>query len=355
MARRGYRFVATVEPADARPSHPPHGLHPSPLPHPSRRSVRLPVVTAVGVLALFGAIAALFLWREASPFSPPSPPVFTRFTTRAGYSGMAALSPDGKSLAYVSDRSGALEIYVTSFAFGSQDLAVTKDGGNNIDPAWSPDGQWIAFHSRARRGIWIVPATGGTPQQVVDFGSQPFWSPDGSQIVFTSDAGGGNSQSVIWLVSRDGVTRRQLTKVGGPPSGQGMPSWSRDGRYVVFSVSMARRQPALAFVSIADGKVTQFRTPSTAPIRSFHGMAARSSGSDRGKPKAGSCGWPSEATACRPAPRNSCARSTRVSWMGYRLPTMERRPSALRATNGTSGRLTFPATARPGQLPGPSV
>ena len=112
-----------------------------------------------------------------------------RVTTRSGVNTWPALSPDGRSVAYVSDRSGNLEIYVAGLAPGAREIAITSDGMQNMQPDWSPDGQWLAFHSRARRGVWIVPGTGGPARQVVEFGSDPAWSPDGQSLVFTSDAG----------------------------------------------------------------------------------------------------------------------------------------------------------------------
>jgi Tol biopolymer transport system component/DNA-binding winged helix-turn-helix (wHTH) protein len=253
---RGYRFIAQVKVLTNGAHVPDRAATP-----PARRWVWIAVPAALAALAAAGITAGLFLEWPAAPKQAPSP-AFTRFTTRSGYEGMGAVSPDGKSLAYVSDRTGSLEIYVTSFAFGSQDLAITSDGGNNMEPDWSPDGQWLAFHSHKRRGIWIVPATGGTPRQVVDFGSKPAWSPDGSQIAFTSHSGGGFFQSTIWVVSRDGTTRRQLTRVGDPPGGHDMPSWSPDGRMVAFVVSGAGGyygwHGTAAVVSVADGHVTQF-------------------------------------------------------------------------------------------------
>ena len=61
------------------------------------------------------------------------------------------------------------------------------------------------------------------PQQVVEFGSDPAWSPRGDELVFTSDAGGMASQSVLWMVRKDGTGRRQLTHFGKPAGGHRAP------------------------------------------------------------------------------------------------------------------------------------
>ena len=59
-------------------------------------------------------------------------------------------------------------------------------GKRTYEPAWSPDGKLIAYHSRKRGGIWLIPALGGTARLLTDFGSRPAWSPDGSKIAFQS-------------------------------------------------------------------------------------------------------------------------------------------------------------------------
>ena len=146
------------------------------------------------------------------------------------------VSPDGSAVAYGSIRTGTDEICVTGLAPGSRELPITTDGGGNVQPAFSPDGQWLAYHSRKRRGIWVVPSTGGAPRQVANFGSQPSWSPDSQTIVFTSGPGGLTSQAVLWTVRRDGTSPVQLTTLGNPPGGHLEPAWSHDGRLITFMV-----------------------------------------------------------------------------------------------------------------------
>ena len=147
-----------------------------------------------------------------------------------------SISPDGRAVAYTSDRSGTMEIYLAGLAAGSRELPLTADSGHNMYPALSPDGRLLAYHSRKRGGIWVVPSTGGAPRRVADFGSMPSWSPDNDTIVFTSDAGGMSSQAVLWTVRRDGNSPVALTRLGNPPGGHMAPTWSHDGRLIVFRV-----------------------------------------------------------------------------------------------------------------------
>ena len=247
VARRGYRFIAPVTvlqsatpeavPVAARKSAPDTPVRPDGI-VAARRNWQLAGTLAVLSLVLFVGLI-LYRTRATPPSTPPEAAELQvkRLTNRRGFTGTPSLSPDGRSVVYSSDATGALELYLTSLAPGSAEVPLTKDGGHNVQPCWSPDGQWIAFHSRRRGGVGIIPSSGGGAQQVVEFGSDPAWSPDSSTIVFTSDAGGLAGQSTLWTIHRDGSERRQLTKIGAPAGGHRAPAWSRDGRHVAFVVS----------------------------------------------------------------------------------------------------------------------
>jgi Tol biopolymer transport system component/DNA-binding winged helix-turn-helix (wHTH) protein len=274
VAKRGYRFIApvTVMPAPADPASsvaavpPPAIVEP---PNPDRavagRKRAMWLVPALALLAIAAAVVAIIAFRPASPpDAAPADLQLKRLTNRRGYTGTPALAPDGRALVYASDVSGSLELYLTSLAPGSAEMPLTKDGGHNIQPAWSPDGQWIAFHSRTRGGVWILPSSGGTPQQVVDFGSDPAWSPDSATLVFTSDAGGLAGQSSLWTIRRDGSDRRALTKIGAPAGGHRAPAWSHDGRRVAFVVTRGGWRIDVWTVDVASGATQLIETSTNA-------------------------------------------------------------------------------------------
>jgi Tol biopolymer transport system component len=135
-------------------------------------------------------------------------------------------------LAYCTVREGSFEIFVRPLTPGSKELQVTTDGGQNMQPTWSPDGKMIAFHSRQRGGIWVIPALGGIARQLTEFGADPAWSPDGQWISFQSEAPVDINQaafpalppSTLWLVPAQGGTAKQITRKANPLGGHGAPA-----------------------------------------------------------------------------------------------------------------------------------
>ncbi len=257
VTKRGYRFIApvTARPADVSrsavvaplvedsPQPVPElaggASEPAPVASPrSRSTTRAYLGAALVALVVVGALAAWFLRPRAATAVPAEgsamPAVRRLLGSVTGSFIQPTLSPDGHRIAYVSDKTGRLEIYVNTIDTGGRELAVTNDGAQNDQPHWSPDGQWIAYHSRVKGGVWVVPAAGGVPRQVVEFGAQPAWSPDSQWVAFSSHEGALSAQSVLWLVRADGSERRQLTALGMPGGGHQMPAWSPDGERLVF-------------------------------------------------------------------------------------------------------------------------
>jgi Tol biopolymer transport system component len=135
-------------------------------------------------LALLG-VAGWFIYKRPVPTSSPQR-ALTRITFDDGLQIGATWSPDGRFIAYSSDREGKFDIWVQQVS-GGDPVKITKGPANNWQPDWSPDGKYIAYRSEdGEGGLYIVPALGGAglERKIASFGNYPRWSPDSSQILF---------------------------------------------------------------------------------------------------------------------------------------------------------------------------
>ncbi len=193
-------------------------------------------------------------------------------------------SPDGSKLAYISTRSGKVQIFVRWMDTGAE-AKITDVENAPSALSWSPDGEWLAFLSRVavkpawqitmpkapagaawaeppvvetrlkwradgiggigqrplgHAHVFVVPVTGGAPRQITDgdfdHGGEPAWMPDGKSIVVHAarrpDADTTLYGDDIWRFPLDGGKPLQLTKGDGPETN---PLVSPDGRYIAFT------------------------------------------------------------------------------------------------------------------------
>jgi len=142
----------------------------------------------------------------------------TQVTASGGFNWAPEFSPDGKRLAFLSDRLGRMEVW-TCNKDGSDLIRLTNLGGATSagPPRWSPDGQRIAFDSSLgeHSAIFVMKADGGIPHPLTHEASDNInasWSRDGKWIYFTSNRSG---QWQIWKMRSEGGEPLQLTKQGG--------------------------------------------------------------------------------------------------------------------------------------------
>jgi eukaryotic-like serine/threonine-protein kinase len=168
-------------------------------------------------------------------------------TTRENSRG--AWSPDGKSIAFSSDRGGAMNLWLLEAA--GRTRPITRGAGSDYQPNWSPDASALAFFS-GRGGaldIWRVEISSGEMTQLTHgegCSINPFFSPDGARIAFQSDRDG---RLELWVMNADGSDARQLTDVG--VSGHFL-RWSRDGQRIYFR-SPTGAKPRTMTVPLAGG------------------------------------------------------------------------------------------------------
>ena len=227
LPRRGYRFIAPVE--GTRPAMPPEPVNTprAPAVRPIRwRVLRTGVL--IGAIVLI-AIAGIFLYRAPSRFSACSAAAcsFTRLTSDDGLQTGATWSPDGRFIAYSSDRGGKFDIWIQQIS-GGDPIQVTKGPGQNWMPEWSPDGKYIAYRSEeGEGGIYITPALGGAGLQrkIASFGYYPRWSPDSSRILLQPAYG-------LFVVGLNGDPPREVMTDLPQNSVSTFSAWHPDGKRI---------------------------------------------------------------------------------------------------------------------------
>lgn len=172
-----------------------------------------------------------------------------RITRGRAWERYPTWSPDGRWIAYISDRSrpgneGSYEIYVMR-PNGTGLRRLTRDRWIDDQLAWSPDGRQLAFSSSrasGRFGISVMNVNGtGFRRLTHDGEGLPAWSPDGTTIAYErfNPRLGRSGTYEIWLMNPDGSDRRQLTfpphSDTGPEADDYMPEWSPSGDELAFA------------------------------------------------------------------------------------------------------------------------
>jgi Tol biopolymer transport system component len=163
-----------------------------------------------------------------------------RLTDNDAVDSQPSWSPDGRKLAFHSNRDGNSEIYVMDADGGGEVVRLTVNGAIDQLPHLSPDGRTVAFTSN-RSGnfeIYTVSADGsGNPSRLTEHTAIDAWpdfSPDGTKLAFGSDRDGDLD---IWVLSLDGSmslvnVTNDLISADGTPTNERWPTWSPDGQQI---------------------------------------------------------------------------------------------------------------------------
>ena len=226
IPKRGYRLIGEVWPVEsagivptALPGHPAdatagavaHGSGP-----PQRRpGMLVALILAGAALAVLTVVLVLQTARSgvgARTQPRTAEPVVTRLTFEPGLQIDPAFSPDGRYLAYAANERGSFDIWVRPVA-GGEPLRLTSNPAHDWQPSWAPDGASILFRSeRDGGGIFRVPAFGGPEERLTSFGYRPRWSPDGSRFLFVSALVAGATTGRVYVGQTNGREPQEIAR-----------------------------------------------------------------------------------------------------------------------------------------------
>ena len=203
---------------------------------PTRRGTAWLAWTVAAISIVVAVFGILSRNKDASD-SPPAVTGIEAVTNSLGPEFAPAISPDGRSLAYVArdGENNDTDIFLVRVG-GSNPINLTADhDGWDTAPAFSPDGEQIAFASqREGGGLFVMGATGESPRRVAGEGTHPDWSPDGTRLVAATeqvaDPYSRQTDSRLFIVDVASGTTRDL-----PVNEDGVgPRWSPDGRRILY-------------------------------------------------------------------------------------------------------------------------
>jgi serine/threonine protein kinase len=233
----------------------------------SRRKSRL---AWAGVTLALLAIAGTFAFYRATRAGKGGNFMFQKMElkklTNSGNVQFAAISPDGKYVAYVADEGAEKSVWIRQV---NADSSVKVLGGAQTDYgglSFSPDGSYLYFSridegSKTVASLYRMPALGGTVRKVAsNVDTAVTFSRDGKRIAFASEDPSFTTMHLL-VSDPDGSNKKTLTTVDDAVIPTFAPAWSPDGSTIVVTAGSASKGQSLLAVNASDGTVRTLCTP----------------------------------------------------------------------------------------------
>lgn len=180
----------------------------------------------------------------------------TQLTSDPASDIQPAFAPDGRNVAFASNRSGAWEIYVISIN-GKSLRQVTRGGGQNMHPSWSPDGTRLAYCCQSARSgqweLWLASLAAPDSRQFVGYGLFPVWSPTEDIIAYQRARGRSDRIFGIWTIRlTNGEPSLPTVVASAADQAFVSPAFSADGKRLAFSTLSASPQGGSADIYTVD-------------------------------------------------------------------------------------------------------
>lgn len=215
----------------------------SPLAQKRRRALQ-PILVGLPIIAV--AIALAFVVYKFFPRERAAPFAETKLVkfTNTGKAVSAAISPDGKYVAYALVDAGRESLWVRQVATSNNGVQVVPPNDfHYAGMTWIPDGNYLYYVGAGENlpgVLYRVPALGGTPSRLLDdVDSPPAFSPDGKQMAYVR---GYTDETSLLIANADGSAERKVTSLKGWLDKyiiNAGPSWSPDGKRIAFTINTA--------------------------------------------------------------------------------------------------------------------
>jgi tricorn protease len=201
------------------------------------RFARTPDISPDGKLVAFSYLGDIWVVEAIGGVARP-------VTMHEKHDIYPVFSPDGRKIAFSSNRHGSYDVFVIPVE-GGKPARLTFDSADDFVNAWSPDGKSIMFTSNrgtsypSSSELYSVPVTGGRARRISAFeGRDGVFSPSGDLVAFVRGPGTwyrkyyrGSANDDIWIANSDGSNTRRLTTHMGQDTS---PMWSADGKFVYY-------------------------------------------------------------------------------------------------------------------------